>query len=232
MATTTQWRHDVEHLLDELVNTSGERLAEEAQGGRLNDSGEAIVVHDRSGRILASTDRFRELFGESCSDSNASAPGAENPAGRELGQRINELIQLGMVGRMEFTHYVNVPKFGTVKAVTVKSPLLDKRGNVAGIVDIWRVLEPTQQAIPGMSEEEARDRVKVLQRMPESERRVLRLVCEGHSNREIATLVEAPVRTVENRRRRLMNRLGVDSLADLVKCAIRLQDAQLIDLGI
>ncbi len=53
------------------------------------------------------------------------------------------------------------------------------------------------------------------------EREVLQLVSEGLSSKEIAEQVNLSVRTVENHRRRISDRLGLKSVAALTKYAIR-----------
>lgn len=50
-----------------------------------------------------------------------------------------------------------------------------------------------------------------------TEMSVLRLIIDGKSNREIADLLHRSVRTVEVHRARMMRKLGVDSLIDLIK---------------
>jgi DNA-binding NarL/FixJ family response regulator len=54
-----------------------------------------------------------------------------------------------------------------------------------------------------------------------TERNILRLVVEGKSNREIATLIALSPRTVETYRLRLMRKLGIENLPSLVRYAIR-----------
>lgn len=53
------------------------------------------------------------------------------------------------------------------------------------------------------------------------EREVLKLVAEGKSSREIANFLFISSRTVENHRANIMNKLGVNKTADLVKYAVR-----------
>jgi two-component system response regulator TtrR len=50
-----------------------------------------------------------------------------------------------------------------------------------------------------------------------SEKRVLRLVIDGKSSNEIANLLNRSKRTIEVHRARVMRKLGVDNLIDLVK---------------
>jgi DNA-binding CsgD family transcriptional regulator len=53
------------------------------------------------------------------------------------------------------------------------------------------------------------------------EEKILKLVVEGKSNADVAALLGLSPRTVETYRARLMRKLGVDNLPDLVKYAIR-----------
>lgn len=60
----------------------------------------------------------------------------------------------------------------------------------------------------------------LLTQLTDREREVLTLVAEGQSNREIADRLEVSVRTIEAQRERLMNRLGVRSVAGLTRFAV------------
>jgi len=53
------------------------------------------------------------------------------------------------------------------------------------------------------------------------EREVLQLVAEGKSTKEIAKLLFISVKTVETHRQNIMNRIGIRSIAQLTKYAIR-----------
>jgi two-component system response regulator NreC len=53
------------------------------------------------------------------------------------------------------------------------------------------------------------------------EREVLQLLAEGHSTRQIADTLHVSVKTIEVHRKQLMDKLGLNSLADLIKFAIR-----------
>lgn len=50
---------------------------------------------------------------------------------------------------------------------------------------------------------------------------VFRLLALGHRPKEIAALLSISVKTVETHRSRLMLKLGIDNLADLIKAALR-----------
>jgi DNA-binding NarL/FixJ family response regulator len=53
------------------------------------------------------------------------------------------------------------------------------------------------------------------------EREVLQLLAEGHNNREVAARLDLSVKTIETHRARIMRKLGVSSLAELVRYAVR-----------
>jgi two-component system response regulator FixJ len=56
--------------------------------------------------------------------------------------------------------------------------------------------------------------------LTKTEVRILRLVVEGKSSKEIANIIHRSVRTVEVHRSRIMQKLGVNNVIDLVKRAV------------
>jgi two-component system, LuxR family, response regulator FixJ len=55
-----------------------------------------------------------------------------------------------------------------------------------------------------------------------TEKRILQLIVDGKSNKEMASVLGCSVRTVENHRYRIMRKMNIDSTAGLVKAAITL----------
>jgi two-component system response regulator NreC len=53
------------------------------------------------------------------------------------------------------------------------------------------------------------------------EREILKLIAEGHTNKEIAEMLVVSVKTVENHRYSLMNKLNAHDRGELIKYAIR-----------
>jgi len=53
------------------------------------------------------------------------------------------------------------------------------------------------------------------------EREVLQLLTEGHSTKEIAATLHVSVKTIETHRQHIMEKLGINSIAELTKYAIR-----------
>lgn len=60
------------------------------------------------------------------------------------------------------------------------------------------------------------------QALTESELKVLQQVVAGYSNKQIAHNLSRSIRTIENHRHRLMKKMNVTSLAELVKVALEL----------
>jgi len=69
----------------------------------------------------------------------------------------------------------------------------------------------------------ARDSTPPTKMLTRREREVLQLLAEGKSNKEIAVALRISVKTAETHRARLMAKLGVHSMAELVRYAIRNQ---------
>ena len=57
--------------------------------------------------------------------------------------------------------------------------------------------------------------------LTEREREVVQLLAEGKSNKEVAVALDISVKTAETHRAAIIRKLGVDSLAELVRYAIR-----------
>lgn len=67
----------------------------------------------------------------------------------------------------------------------------------------------------------SRDDVDAVSRLlSEREREVLQFVAEGHTNQEIADMLKLSVKSVETYRKRLMEKLGLRSRAELVRLAL------------
>ena len=64
------------------------------------------------------------------------------------------------------------------------------------------------------------------ERLTSREREIVQLLAEGQSNKQIATKLDLSVKTVETHRTSAMRKLGLKSLPDLVRFAIRNQIAQ------
>jgi DNA-binding NarL/FixJ family response regulator len=67
----------------------------------------------------------------------------------------------------------------------------------------------------------SRDQAQAGQRLSTREREVVQLLAEGKSNKEVANALGISIRTVETHRAGVMRKIGVDSVAGLVRYAIR-----------
>lgn len=64
-----------------------------------------------------------------------------------------------------------------------------------------------------------RPHVSAIEQLTEREREVLKLIALGHTNAAIASMMYVSVRTVESRRSRIMQKLNLQTRADLVRYA-------------
>lgn len=61
---------------------------------------------------------------------------------------------------------------------------------------------------------------KRITQLTPGERKVLDLILEGKYNKEIATKLNLSIRTIEDRRAKLMKKMGANSVAELVQLAM------------
>jgi two-component system, NarL family, response regulator NreC len=71
------------------------------------------------------------------------------------------------------------------------------------------------------SEDGQPDAAQTSKRLSAREREIVRLLAQGRSNKEVAGALRISVRTAENHRANVLHKLGLDSLASLVRYAIR-----------
>jgi two-component system, NarL family, response regulator NreC len=67
----------------------------------------------------------------------------------------------------------------------------------------------------------AKNETSVFTALTAREREVLQLLAEGKSTKQIASLLNVSVKTIETHRQQLMEKLGIHSIAELTKYAIR-----------
>jgi DNA-binding NarL/FixJ family response regulator len=87
---------------------------------------------------------------------------------------------------------------------------------IKAVLTGYRYFTPLASALLEESFETQREAVKLTRR----EREVVQMVAEGHSSKEIATRLAIRVKTVENHRQRLMEKLRVHNIAGLTRYAI------------
>lgn len=78
-----------------------------------------------------------------------------------------------------------------------------------------RVLADAQRRLPAGTDDDP------YERLTPREREVMRLVCDGHSTKAIARLLDISVKTAENHCSRVLDKLTVSNTAELVRFAAR-----------
>jgi DNA-binding NarL/FixJ family response regulator len=79
----------------------------------------------------------------------------------------------------------------------------------------------TDVVLADYSRQLAGDRVPVASPLSDREREVLQLLAEGQSNKMIAAKLGVSVTTIDSHRKHIMDKLGLHSIAELTKYAIR-----------
>jgi DNA-binding NarL/FixJ family response regulator len=74
-----------------------------------------------------------------------------------------------------------------------------------------------ERGMPGGAERPGRSSGPLTER----QREVLQLIADGRGNKEIARTLEVSVKTVEFHRGRIMNRVGVHTVAELIRWAVQ-----------
>ena len=77
-----------------------------------------------------------------------------------------------------------------------------------------------RMVLDGYLRSESREAVPA-QTLSAREREIVQLLAEGNSNKDIARVLDISVKTAETHRSNVMRKMGFDSLAELVRYAIR-----------
>jgi DNA-binding NarL/FixJ family response regulator len=120
---------------------------------------------------------------------------------------IRQFLKLGVAG------YVLKKTAGTELAGAIRSA---HRGGLVLDPDVARI---ALKEVEPDSKPELRDDPYAT--LTERERQVLKLVAEGHSNKEVAGILGISVKTAMSHREHLMEKLDVHSRTELVKFALR-----------
>lgn len=131
----------------------------------------------------------------------------------ELGRRGTDLPTIVVTGHAEVPMAVRAVKAGAIDFI--EKPFSDQL-----------LLDRVRQAIEiDRQEREARERREEARRrvghLTPREREVLDLVVVGKANKEIASALGLSPKTVEVHRARVMEKMEVDSLADLIRVALQ-----------
>jgi FixJ family two-component response regulator len=104
------------------------------------------------------------------------------------------------------TGYGDVPT--AVKAI---------KGGAVDFIEKPLVKESFVRKVKSILQRRTPDDTRLGQPLTRAEASVLKLIIEGKTNKEIATLLNRSIRTVEVHRARIMHKFGVDNVIDLIK---------------
>lgn len=142
---------------------------------------------------------------------------------RKMSQELAEVGIVGLFGSLRAYYISEMLKAGATGFVSKEHPFSEL------LLALEEVLAGRVHLCPKTKDILAREHVQNClssaqvpqQDLSDRERAVLRLAAEGKSAKEIALVLELTPKTIDACRRRLMHRLGLGSIAALVKYAIR-----------
>lgn len=102
------------------------------------------------------------------------------------------------------------------RAVDFLEKPFDEDKLIAAIDEAFSMQQRQRESLDRLAQRE-----QLIAELTPREREVMELVVQGRHNREIGPQLGISVRTVEVHKARLMAKLGVDNVADLVRIAIR-----------
>lgn len=112
-------------------------------------------------------------------------------------------------------------KIGVSGYVLKKSAGTDLTGAIRAVFRGGLVLDPEVAREAMQDAGRANDSADPYESLTDREKQVLKLVAEGHSNKEIADLLTISVKTAMSHREHVMDKLGLHSRTDLIKFALR-----------
>jgi DNA-binding NarL/FixJ family response regulator len=118
-------------------------------------------------------------------------------------------------------HYVNpaqrvelLEKLRKEKTVEKFEIEFTRRNGAYAWAEVTARLYPEKDYIEGVQYD-----ITVAKVLSQSEREILALLMQGHGNKQVAKITNRSVRTIEDHRSHIMQKLGVDNLVDLTKIA-------------
>lgn len=112
-------------------------------------------------------------------------------------------------------------KIGVSGYVLKKSAGTDLTGAIRAVFRGGLVLDPEVAREAMQDAGRANGTTDPYESLTDREKQVLKLVAEGHSNKEIADLLTISVKTAMSHREHVMDKLGLHSRTDLIKFALR-----------
>jgi FixJ family two-component response regulator len=119
------------------------------------------------------------------------------------------------------SHHFLLPILVVVKNGDIAASIKAAKAGAADVLE-----EPLNEvefvsAVESMLKRNECNHFPTLKLLTDTEKEILKLVLNGHSSREIAKKTNRAVRTVEDHRSQIMQKVGVDNVVDLAKYAIQ-----------
>lgn len=184
----------------------------------VSSSDDAIVSSDLNGVLDSWNDGAFRLFGYTAEEA-IGQPAAVLIPPDEVNEQSPLLEMIHTGDRVEHFETRRRQKDGSVVDVSLTlSPIHDSRGTIIGASGIARdITDQIWAKEAGRRRDEAQSKLKHL---TDREIEVLSLVVVGNANKVIARQLELSEKTIEKYRARLTKKLGVRSVAELIRIAL------------
>lgn len=185
----------------------------------------AFVVKDAGGRVVLASPTFNRQF----SDGTESVGRSETElVPEEVRATINRADDLVLKQGRMVSFCFEVAGDPVRRFLTQRLPLTTSTLDVVGLVSVVRELRPGSEA--GSEWPDGVTKMNQLDLLDKREVELAQLLSHGATNKQLAKNFGVSVRSVENWRRGLLNKLGLDTIPGLTRWVVRLEDFGLLPL--
>jgi DNA-binding CsgD family transcriptional regulator len=176
-------------------------------------SSNAIIVH--------ANQAYRDFFARGKSTTGRIATTFLDNSIVSISEHTDALILAG-VKHIRFDHECLGPNGNWFQIESMKLSLIDYND---GAFDILGVSRPvSMESETASSCDSLSDKHLGYKKLTLRDRRICQLLAEGRATKEIASIVDVTSKTVENRRRKIIEKLELEQPIDIVKMLVRFEE--------
>ncbi len=184
------------------------------------DSTDCVFIKDSECRILFVNEAFRMTFAPTVEPVGMKGSDFLPFDMRLISERTDSKV-LDEAIPISFVHATEVAGREKTSFSITKLPVLGEEGTI-GLIGLARQIR-AGVALPNTLELQSK-----LGLLNENEMKVVEMVGRGYLNKQIAKECNVSLRTIENRRQRVMKKLQVHSTAEMVRLIVRMEDIGLL----
>jgi DNA-binding CsgD family transcriptional regulator len=184
---------------------------------------EPVYLKSSSAMIVHANAAYHDFFAHGMSAAGRLATSFLDNSVIRVSEHSDALILSG-ADQLQFEHHCLGPNNRWFKFRTFKKSMLEYQDVAYDILGISRPL-----AVETSGQEKARtdsleEKHLAYSQMEPTDRRICNLIAEGRSTKEIASVIDVTSKTIENRRRKILDRLEHQQPIDIVKTMVRFEE--------